>query len=117
MKVTTIALVLFICGCAVARGHFHDGRRYNLPVFPKQELYLDPSIQYVKEAKAAKNMHCPIDGLPIGSKPIPVNVVYKGVAIQLESAACKPEFARRPGIYIGIAVADTVNSDTSGVEN
>lgn len=107
-------IVLAMCGCALARGHFHDGRRYNLPYFPKQELFLDPNPEQIQKARRIGNRFCPVDLLPIGSKPNAVIVVYKGDAITLESATCKPEFGRRPDLYQKIAVADSADADSSG---
>lgn len=82
MKAATI--VLAMCGCALARGHFHDGRRYNLPYFPKQELFLDPNPEQIQKARRVGNRFCPVDLLPIAPVHVVAHIGTRTGAINME---------------------------------
>lgn len=75
---------------------------------PKQELFLDPTEDQIKQAAPARNIHCPVHGVALRAESKNVDVIYKGHVIRLDCAACKPEFARNSEKYSSLALADTI---------
>lgn len=109
--VTTTAFALLLAASMIhARGSDNITRHEQTP---KEELFLDPTADQLKAAKPANNIHCPVDGADINAKSMPVEIVYRGSIVRLDCAACKPEFARKPGKYTALAITDTAKTSAN----
>lgn len=108
MKLAPIAALALLVTAPMIHARNNNPFTSVRPQAPKQELFLDPTEEQIRQAQPAKNISCPVHGTAFHSDSKTVEVIYKGRIIRLDCAACKPEFARSPEKYANIAIADTL---------
>lgn len=108
MKIAPIAALALLVATQMLHARGNQPFTTQRGQVPKQELFLDPTEDQIKQAALARNIHCPVHGIALRDDSKNVDVIFKGRVIRLDCAACKPEFARNPEKYSNLAISDTV---------
>lgn len=108
MKIASFAALALLVATPAIHARINQNHPFTEPRPAKQELFLDPTDEQLRQAIPARNTHCPVHGSAFHSDAKNVDVIYKGHVIRLDCAACKPEFARFPEKYANITIADTL---------